>query len=127
MKTIVQFSESVVARLQSPAQGEADAPAGAIDWARVIELVGEIALMLLTNCPMAQLPGQVTGALKKPDLRQRIKFRAHVAGRCDCCEPVVRGLSAKIADAMLATAAAASDEELAAVVADAVNVDYILI
>lgn len=134
-KTLVEFSQRVTERVSGKViQGELAAEGEGfkdsainIDWAKLIELVGQIALMLLSNCPVAPQAGQLTGAIKKPNIRQRIMFRSHVASTCECCDPQMKLLSGRIADSMIDTAATLSDEELTAVVADAINPDFFVV
>lgn len=99
----------------------------AIDPVTILLLVGEIITLIVKNCPVNRT-AQVAKSIKEPSLGQRIKYRAHVAHRCDCCsEPSLRTASGGIADCIQHCAKELTDEEIASVVADAVNPDFLLV
>lgn len=127
-KTIVEFSQGCAEHYLGGCKAEGDTAAASIDIEKLIELIGEIALMLLTTCPLFSAPGQLVGAVKNPSMRQRILFRSHVAKRCDCCaDHAVSAASGKLAECIRHCASELDDASIEAIHADANNPDYLVV
>ena len=119
---LVSFATSVAETVAGP---QASDEFG-VDWTSLIELVMQIVSSLMENCSARD--SKVVQAIKKPGLFQRARFKAQVHGHCQSCYTYRwRDQSGNIAEAMLKKAAEMSDAELAAVVFESRNDDWILV
>ena len=100
---------------------------GAVDWAKLIELVATIITSLLMNCP-ASSDVKVVGAAKSPEFMQRVRFRSEVRSAVrGSGVAAYRDRDGVLADAIIAGAAGLTDGEASAVVFEARNPNWILV
>jgi hypothetical protein len=124
IKTVEKFAEHV-AKVYSGELGHAESPQ-AVDWEALIELVMQIVLMVLGDCPASR--AATAAAVKNPDRRQRALFGARVSKSCECCaNQRFKNEAGKIAACMRDCASHLSEADIAAILDDAADPNYVQI
>lgn len=117
MNTVEEFATNVAAKLEG-SQAQIN-PA-------LIEIIMQIVMNLVQNCPKNE--SEIIKAIRNPTRKQRVNFRVSAANACDCCfAQQFKRDSGRIADQLIDDAKSLSDGDLAAIVFDAANPDFVVI
>ena len=120
MNTVEEFAAAVANKVSPQPQADAGiSPA-------MVEMIMQIIMSLVQNCPKNN--AAIASIIKKPNIRQRANFRSQVMNSCECCfRAQFRRQSGAIADECLTAASALTDGEIASIIFDASNPDFIVI
>lgn len=127
MHSLEHFAEKVAADVEL---AQATGPDGAAEpqaGGAIIEMIMQIVMQLLANCPMAR-NADIVKAVQKPTLRLRAQFRAAVSGACEqCFRAQFKSKAWDIAESCMKQAAALTEAEALAVIEDATSTDFMVV